>query len=323
MTIFLILEVKHLATIGQQLNTPESGWQRIDNTNTKIAFYGLTNTTTTDSYNGSIHSTSSASNAKIQFRFYGTRLRIISPSSTTYSQTPNNITIDGVTETYSLYSASGSYQQVLVYQKDSLSNGVHTVTIVPPSGVQFGFDAIDIDSTGYLVHPYLVNKSSLLSVQNIGESLPCRYKSATSGALGIFTEMGTTTATEIPVLSSATPDGSFNWVYVGYDYLGRKKYIADRNIQHTITWNTINTAGFASGLGKEIIDWKYTQDLCNGGTAFASSNRGGIFVPASAFDNSYVASNSWVSVEVGYAVIGAYVGYEFTSPKHIRKITYY
>ncbi len=87
------------------------------------------------------------------------------------------------------------------------------------------------------------------ALMQIGDYIPCRYTAPTSGVVGSFSELGTTTAPLIPVASSATPDGSFNFIYVGDDFKRRKILIADRNIQHSISWDTLNTAGIASGSG--------------------------------------------------------------------------
>jgi 6-phosphogluconolactonase (cycloisomerase 2 family) len=86
----------------------------------------------------------------------------------------------------------------------------------------------------------------------IGDFLPCRYVAPNSGSVGTFVELGTTTATAIPVESSATPDGSFNFIYVGNDEQGRKIFVADRNIQHSVKWDTLNIKGIATGSGVEL-----------------------------------------------------------------------
>jgi hypothetical protein len=87
---------------------------------------------------------------------------------------------------------------------------------------------------------------------SIGDLIPCRYTALTSGQIGYFSELGTSSSTLIPVTSSATPDGSFYWVYVGKDYEGRKKFIADRNIQNSISWDTLNNNGIINGNSIKI-----------------------------------------------------------------------
>ncbi|GBF32215.1 phage protein [Desulfocucumis palustris] len=84
-----------------------------------------------------------------------------------------------------------------------------------------------------------------------GQAIPCRY-TALSGQFGIFSELGTCTAQEIPVAGSATPNGLFYFVCAGEDAAGRKILVSDRNVQHSISWDTLNTAGVASGSGLVI-----------------------------------------------------------------------
>ena len=93
--------------------------------------------------------------------------------------------------------------------------------------------------------------TSITNIKNIGDKILCRYTALTSGQIGKFSELGTTSAALISPTSSATPDGSFYWIYVGKDYLGRKKFIADRNIQHSISWDVINSSGI---VGEKIIN---------------------------------------------------------------------
>jgi hypothetical protein len=108
---------------------------------------------------------------------------------------------------------------------------------------------------------------------NIGDFIPCKYTASTDGVIGVlgtFSEMGTTTAAFIPETSSSTPNGAFYWIYVGKDYLGRKKFIADRNIQHSISWDTINAKGMSSGVTVDFgLGNKYNTiiRLMSGGTS--------------------------------------------------------
>lgn len=70
-----------------------------------------------------------------------TKLRIIDAIWTDRSLRVN-ISIDGVTETYSDYSTS-EYNQALLYKKTGLSLGVHNVKITHGTTAVFGVDAID------------------------------------------------------------------------------------------------------------------------------------------------------------------------------------
>jgi hypothetical protein len=88
---------------------------------------------------------------------------------------------------------------------------------------------------------------SVLTVKNkiqdmtIGDMIPCRYK-ASSGTVGVFSELGICTAAEIPVSGTAIPDGKFNFIKVDKGLL-----IADRVVQTSISWNALNTPGYIEG----------------------------------------------------------------------------
>ncbi len=143
------------AKVGDQLLHPEIGWQRIDDSDSKILktnmLYG--NDYPSQYYNGSgYYGTSSLSTAT--FKFYGTMLRLVMQKFPNRSPLVN-IKIDGNKEVYSGY-ASTQITSVIVYEKTNLSLSVHTVTITCPTATTssiFMIDAFDIDSTGYLVDP--------------------------------------------------------------------------------------------------------------------------------------------------------------------------
>ena len=86
------------------------------------------------------------------------------------------------------------------------------------------------------------------SVKNmqIGDKIICKYV-AGSNALGIFSELGTSQVSLLTPTPSATPNGSFYWIMVGYDHFGRKKLIADRYIQTSIAFNTLLNSGTVYG----------------------------------------------------------------------------
>lgn len=147
-----------MATIGQQLTAPETGWRRYDETN---ALFKYTGTWTKSGSNTAFYSSyctyTNTLNDSVSFKFYGTKFRI-------FDRYVNNrdssikITIDDVSETYSAYSTADANSttagfQNLVYEKTGLAQGIHTVTIQKiQSGTNYvGIDAVDMDDTGYLV----------------------------------------------------------------------------------------------------------------------------------------------------------------------------
>ncbi|MDQ0176743.1 hypothetical protein [Bacillus chungangensis] len=82
----------------------------------------------------------------------------------------------------------------------------------------------------------------------IGKRIRCHYQ-AKSNEVGVFSGLGEGTSDFIPPESSAEPSGDFYFICVDRDHLGRWKLIADRNIQHSISWDTLNSEGIASGSG--------------------------------------------------------------------------
>lgn len=92
------------ATIGQQLLEPETGWRRYEDSNSEINYTGTW-------YVGDIHNTSpygasdsiTGSSAKLNFDFYGSKLRIITYADPNGSKNVK-ITIDGT-----IYDAFTSY----------------------------------------------------------------------------------------------------------------------------------------------------------------------------------------------------------------------
>lgn len=86
----------------------------------------------------------------------------------------------------------------------------------------------------------------------VGDYFWCKYTVTTANTVGVFSDIATKTDADaipvIPVVSSATPTGYFKFIMVE-DTSGKKKLIADRNVQHSISWDVLNTSGVASGSG--------------------------------------------------------------------------
>lgn len=147
--VFLVPINAKAATIGKVLNKPEDGWRRYDDNNAKIVYNGTWDSgTLSPYYNQTYHQISNPSSS-INFKFYGSKIRIIEVVYTSRA-TDVQITIDGVNYLYS-ENASKQYQ-TLCFEKLDLSSTIHTVKITSlNSNLWFGLDAVDIDETGYLV----------------------------------------------------------------------------------------------------------------------------------------------------------------------------
>ena len=161
-----------MATVGQQLLTPESGWRRYDDTDSRINYVGVpAYINDSNCWNNTAHYTNSTEGS-ISFKFYGTKLRIIIGQSPVWSKNVK-ITIDNIDYIYSNYNASGLIVKILTFEKLDLSIGVHTIIIQNVSAGYWGVDCIDIDDTGYLVNPtpvisYLIEDGALLKTISNG-----------------------------------------------------------------------------------------------------------------------------------------------------------
>jgi hypothetical protein len=239
-----------MATVGQVLASPEAGWKRYDNSGIQIKYSGSgwSQASSASFYNSTYNACDKTSlNGVIQFKFYGTKLRILSDRYSGYADL--QIDIDGVVEQYTQKGSSAYI--VLLYEKSNLANTTHVVTISKVNAgtyaTDFTLDAIDVDDIGYLMHPILPQKQTIDNMV-FGDCISCRYTNLTSGGVGYFSELGTCNAPEIPLTGTATPDGLFYFILAGYDASGKLKLIPDRILQHSVAWDTLNLVGITSGV---------------------------------------------------------------------------
>ncbi|QSF43564.1 discoidin domain-containing protein [Paenibacillus tianjinensis] len=308
-----------MATVGQVLTAPESGWKRYDDTNPSLSYSGTwgANTGQTSNYNSTTRTINLTNTGLVKFNFVGTKLRIITNMAASQSSSMS-ISIDGVVESFSCY-ASASALQSLAYEKNELINKVHQVIISKTDTVNnFTLDAIDIDSTGRLLHPDEITDIKDLA---IGKRIRCHY-SAISGAVGTFSGLGQESSDFIPVASTATPNGDFYWIMVE-DINKKKILIADRNIQHTISWDSLNSAGIASGSGVPIYfksnDIFTTSNVSSNGHIVLASEELSTFSAYKAFDGSIANSSCW-AIPANKA---GWLSYQFNTPRRIDRYKIY
>jgi uncharacterized protein YjdB len=165
--------VANAATIGTKLATPETGWTRYDDADSKFQYNGnwVTCTGSTSAfYLGANHTLSSGEAGSVKFNFYGSKFRVIMQKYTTRS-TSIIVNVDGTD--IGTYSINGSaLDQCLLYEKTDLDLGKHTVILTQNDTTKnFCFDAIDIDDNGQLLSYYesisLDNSSINLSVGDL------------------------------------------------------------------------------------------------------------------------------------------------------------
>ncbi|EKQ57207.1 MULTISPECIES: Ig-like domain-containing protein [unclassified Clostridium] len=198
------------AKVGDVLRLPEIGWKRYDDTNSNISYSSSNISNSNNSwyvnnksyfYNGTIMSSAykiNTENEYISFNFYGTKLRIISP--TCYSNANSiNIYIDNIlVKSFSEYSASasGATEQILTCEITGLNLSNHSVKIVnkDSSGNYFLLDAIDVD--GYLgeyAESITLDKSSI--DLNVGDSQQLTATTTPAGAQVTWTSSDSSIAT--------------------------------------------------------------------------------------------------------------------------------
>lgn len=160
-----------MATIGEQLLQPESGWKRFDDTDKNISYVGdWNNALNSLFYKGSYYNTSVSSSFNerkliCKFNFTGTKLRIIS-SITKWRSQNIIIRIDKIEERYGENNSdetNNTSVQKVIYEKVRLTNKEHFVeiyidalTTIRPGDNSYKsveIDAIDIDENGEL-KPY-------------------------------------------------------------------------------------------------------------------------------------------------------------------------
>lgn len=285
-----------MAIVGERLATPESGWKRYGSRYSSFKYNGFSMYADSNKYEGQSMISPSVGGT-ISYLFYGTKLRHI--HSVGNGAGVLEISIDGVKETIDLYSSS-VVNTVLVYEKTNLELRTHEVIVTHKTKGSWGsdvhFEAIDIDSTGRLLHPDEVTDVKDLQV---GKRIRFKYV-ATPNTFGMISELGKETSAFIPASSSAAPNGDAYFIMVDTDRLGRKVLIADRNIQHSISWNILNTAGVAAGSGLPIqidslTDYEFVVRLLTGGVSSSDKdNEWDKYIVNSTLNGTITAGNNTV-----------------------------
>ena len=239
-----------MAKIGDQLLQPEEGWRRVEESDQSITYIGENwSNHNLSNYSGGYIKYTESIPASISFYFYGDKIRFIGRLWNSAYSTEIKVYINGKYEGSFSQLGSERKHQVLNFQKTNLPKGKKNIVFEAINGSAFMIDAIDIDKDDRLFH---INEVTDLQDLEIGKRIRCHYQ-AVSGQVGVFSNLGKETSDFIPSESSAIPNGDFYFICVDRDHLGRWKLIADRNIQHSISWDTLNSAGIASGSGHETI----------------------------------------------------------------------
>jgi WD40 repeat protein len=248
-----------MATIGQILSVPETGWTRYNNTNAFIIYTGTWTYAPGDSaryMTDSYYSTTNGSS--ISFGFYGTKLRIIGTNGGSVYDDNIKITIDKI-DYYFSEALQDSLKQTLNFEILNLSNSKHTCKINVSNSKYVLLDAIDLDTFGSLdtnsinyadMYPSKV-KTSLSDMQT-GDCIPFQYDTTATGVVGGFSNLGTANGKEIPTTGIAIPnDTNGNKAYFVKNAKGM--LIADRVIQHSVSWDALNSGKMIEGALSPIF----------------------------------------------------------------------
>lgn len=191
------------------------------------------------------------SGAKIKFNFVGTRIQILAGTRKDFAG-KIEVKID---EEATIISTKGGRPSDFIFEKDQpvfeknhLENELHKVEITLLEDKPFVFNGISINQEGRAFH---IHEVTTIEELEIGKRIRCHYK-AMYNTVGEFGGLGEETKSFIPPESSAYPDGDFYFIMVDETNEKGKKLIADRNVQHSISWNSIKEAGLVASKGKMI-----------------------------------------------------------------------
>lgn len=137
-------------SVGSVLTAPQTGWKRIDNTDPLIGYTGSWTNGDHAQASSATETYTTSTLSSITFAFHGTKVRLIGSGYNTGSSTIS-VSIDGGAAQNASQNYSVLKRQMLFYEKDGLSEGIHTVRITNGQSANLWFDAVDIDSSGYLV----------------------------------------------------------------------------------------------------------------------------------------------------------------------------
>jgi Fibronectin type III domain. len=214
LAIMMLPAISSAATVGDVLTMPEDGWQRYDDTDSRIEYIGSwMPEKTTGNYQLTGNKTVDDS-SKYCFEFYGSKLRLIVAKGSSHS-TSVAVKIDGITYSYN-ENSSQTLRCVLGFEKTDLNLGIHTVEIYNQSTYNYKqvfIDAIDINKNGYLI-PVATNlkansgnKKVDLSWDSIEGTTSYTIKRATTSG-GPYTPIATVSGSAITYTDSGLDNGT-------------------------------------------------------------------------------------------------------------------
>ncbi|GAE32131.1 motility associated factor glycosyltransferase family protein [Alkalihalobacillus hemicellulosilyticus] len=206
----------------------------------------------------------------IKFNFKGTTLKVKACTREDYAANIL-IKIDGVEEPFSTKNKEVKQSYVceydeVVYDCGELEDQMHQVEIELLEDMPFVFTGVEVGEGRVFHIDEVIDVESL----EVGKRIRCHYK-ATYNKVGEFSDLGKAVGAFIPPESSAYPDGDFYFIMVDFED-GKKKLIADRNVQHSISWDTLEYFGIPKGKKLNLDREEAFIRLLLGGSAFIDQN---------------------------------------------------
>lgn len=211
--------------------------------------------------------------SKIKFRFSGSAIKLLAGKRNDFA-TKVEVKIDGKSEIISTKDNRSSEfifsSNEIIYEKNNLTNNLHEVEITLLEDKPFIFNGVEFNPEGRLFHIDEVTKIEKLE---IGKRIRCHYK-AKFNRVGTFDGLGEEVKEFIPPESSINPDGDFYFIMVDEIEGGKKKLIADRNVQHSISWESLKKREVNTGMiiQSYINNEEIYIRLLKGGQSFEDVN---------------------------------------------------
>lgn len=209
--------------------------------------------------------------AKITFNFVGTSIQILASTRKDFAN-KIEIKLDGQTTITSTKSNRATEfifaKDQPIFERNNLKNELHEIEITLLEDKPFIFNGVKINQEGRVYHNHEVTTVEELE---IGKRIRCHYK-ASLNRVGEFSGLGEETKIFIPPESSAFPDGDFYFIMVDETEEEGKKLIADRNVQHSISWDALDKAQITKGINIVLSGKEMFVRLLDGGQAFIDVN---------------------------------------------------
>ncbi|MCM3144579.1 discoidin domain-containing protein [Brevibacillus sp. MER 51] len=161
-------------------------------------------------------------------------------------------------------------------------------------------------------------KRTNVSDMQIGDYIICEYWQNKAGSTGSLSLLGTATRGEIPITGMTTATTSENGGTFYFVKVDKGLLIGDRVVQHSISWDALNTGRLIQGLpwnNGNIIP-VMTGNTAPSGIASASSSLSNT-PPWHSFDESI--ATAWHSASAPLPTSPEWIVYEFTKPKIVKR----